>query len=182
MLFHFNKFEAAVHSVLSAHCTALISVSKSCSVECADKKFLSLPVYVIISLQRYLFSKTKKKKKVTFQIDSWKMASATVKTAKFTFFYTAASPFSQFYFANFKVDGVDYTCAEQYMMHQKAGELFLKMVYFFMYIEICLPGHVCRAWAKFLCLASQTGQAAAALSAGFYLNKTHYPEDLRPRS
>ena len=60
------------------------------------------------------------------------MATATVKTGKFTFFYTAASPFSQFYFVNFKVDGVDYTCAEQYMMHQKAGELILlfKNIYF----------------------------------------------------
>ncbi|XP_072173146.1 N-glycosidase YbiA-like [Diadema setosum] len=39
---------------------------------------------------------------------------------EFTFFYTSESPFSQFHPANFEVDGVQYTCAEMYMMHQKA--------------------------------------------------------------
>ena len=108
------------------------------------------------------------------------MASATVKTAKFTFFYTAASPFSQFYFANFKVDSVDYTCAEQYMMHQKAGKLivFLKIVLIYN-IETCLSSII---KAKFRCLASQTGQATAALGAGFCLYETPYPEDPRPQS
>ncbi|XP_072018965.1 N-glycosidase YbiA-like [Amphiura filiformis] len=41
-------------------------------------------------------------------------------TSKYTFFYTTASPFSQFYPVSFKVDDVQYSCAEQFMMHQKA--------------------------------------------------------------
>ena len=41
---------------------------------------------------------------------------------KFTFFFGAESPFSQWHAASFAVDGVDYNCAEQYMMYQKAGK------------------------------------------------------------
>lgn len=41
---------------------------------------------------------------------------------KFTFFFGAESPFSQWHSAVFEVDGVEYNCAEQYMMHQKAGK------------------------------------------------------------
>ena len=40
---------------------------------------------------------------------------------KFTFFFGAESPFSQWHPAVFTVDGVEYNCAEQYMMSQKAG-------------------------------------------------------------
>jgi ribA/ribD-fused uncharacterized protein len=39
---------------------------------------------------------------------------------KFTFFWRTASPFSQWFLADFIVNGVQYTSAEQYMMHQKA--------------------------------------------------------------
>ncbi|MBB6023492.1 ribA/ribD-fused uncharacterized protein [Paenibacillus sp. JGP012] len=39
---------------------------------------------------------------------------------KFTFFWHTASPFSQWHPANFIVNGLQYTSAEQYMMHQKA--------------------------------------------------------------
>ena len=39
---------------------------------------------------------------------------------EFTFFYGKQSPFSQFHPASFRIDGVKYSCAEQYMMHQKA--------------------------------------------------------------
>ncbi|MCP1135671.1 NADAR family protein [Paenibacillus polysaccharolyticus] len=39
---------------------------------------------------------------------------------KFTFFWQTASPFSQWFKADFTVNGVQYTSAEQYMMHQKA--------------------------------------------------------------
>ena len=38
----------------------------------------------------------------------------------FTFFFTEASPFSQWYRATFVVDGVTFGCAEQYMMYGKA--------------------------------------------------------------
>jgi ribA/ribD-fused uncharacterized protein len=38
----------------------------------------------------------------------------------FTFFYSNKSPFSQWYKADFEVDGLQYNCAEQFMMHQKA--------------------------------------------------------------
>ena len=41
---------------------------------------------------------------------------------RFTFFFGNASPFSQWHPAQFTVDGIEYCCAEQYMMHQKAGE------------------------------------------------------------
>ncbi|PZT55316.1 NADAR family protein [Paenibacillus silvae] len=39
---------------------------------------------------------------------------------KFTFFWHTASPFSQWDPADFIVNGLQYTSAEQYMMHQKA--------------------------------------------------------------
>jgi len=42
---------------------------------------------------------------------------------RFTFFWNQESPFSQWYSCRFSVDGVEYNCAEQYMMHQKAREL-----------------------------------------------------------
>ncbi|XP_060077343.1 N-glycosidase Npun_R5314-like [Ylistrum balloti] len=45
---------------------------------------------------------------------------AGTKKEDFEFFWKEASPFSQFHPAVFKVDGVQYNCAEQYMMHQKA--------------------------------------------------------------
>lgn len=42
---------------------------------------------------------------------------------RFTFFFTEASPFSQWYRCRFEADGHVFGCAEQYMMHGKA-ELF----------------------------------------------------------
>ena len=41
---------------------------------------------------------------------------------RFTFFWGNASPFSQWHPAPFKLDDVEYNCAEQYMMHQKASK------------------------------------------------------------
>lgn len=44
---------------------------------------------------------------------------------KFTFFFGANNEngvFSQFYITKFQVDGVWFSCAEQYMMYQKASE------------------------------------------------------------
>ena len=38
----------------------------------------------------------------------------------FTFFFTEKSPFSQWYRCAFTVDGVAFSCAEQFMMHGKA--------------------------------------------------------------
>jgi ribA/ribD-fused uncharacterized protein len=38
----------------------------------------------------------------------------------FTFFWRPDSPFSQWHPATFTVDGVTFTCAEQFMMHGKA--------------------------------------------------------------
>ena len=38
----------------------------------------------------------------------------------FTFFWQGGSPFSQWHRSDFVVDGFQYTCAEQYMMHRKA--------------------------------------------------------------
>ena len=39
---------------------------------------------------------------------------------KFTFFWNSESPFSQWYPAVFIVNGVQFHCAEQYMMYRKA--------------------------------------------------------------
>ncbi len=39
---------------------------------------------------------------------------------KFTFFYRTESPFSQWHPSRFIVNGVEFNCAEQYMMYQKA--------------------------------------------------------------
>lgn len=38
----------------------------------------------------------------------------------FTFFFTEASPFSQWYRCRFEANGHAFSCAEQYMMHGKA--------------------------------------------------------------
>jgi len=38
----------------------------------------------------------------------------------YTFFFTEASPFSQWYRSTFTVDGIAFNCAEQFMMHGKA--------------------------------------------------------------
>jgi len=38
----------------------------------------------------------------------------------YTFFFTEASPFSQWYPCRFVVDGQTFNCAEQYMMYEKA--------------------------------------------------------------
>ncbi len=52
------------------------------------------------------------------------VTTGTSKTGEevFTFFYGTDTPFSQFHPAQFEVKGQQYNCAEQYMMHQKAGE------------------------------------------------------------
>lgn len=39
---------------------------------------------------------------------------------KFTFFWRTQSPFSQWHPARFVIDGVEFNCAEQYMMYGKA--------------------------------------------------------------
>jgi ribA/ribD-fused uncharacterized protein len=39
---------------------------------------------------------------------------------KFTFFYRTESPFSQFHSCDFEVEGVQFNCAEQFMMYSKA--------------------------------------------------------------
>ena len=44
---------------------------------------------------------------------------------KYEFFWKSASPYSQWYMAEFEVDGQTYNCAEQFMMHQKAGMVIL---------------------------------------------------------
>lgn len=41
-------------------------------------------------------------------------------TEKFTFFWETRSPFSQWHPSDFTVEGVEFNCAEQYMMYQKA--------------------------------------------------------------
>lgn len=51
------------------------------------------------------------------------MAIATTEsTERFFFFWKSKSPFSQWHEAQFVVDGVQFNCAEQYMMYRKASE------------------------------------------------------------
>lgn len=44
---------------------------------------------------------------------------------KFEYFWLKTSVFSQWYPSKFVVDGVEYNCAQQYIMQQKAGTMFL---------------------------------------------------------
>lgn len=39
---------------------------------------------------------------------------------EFEFFFRSDNPFSQWYLSNFEIDGVKYSCMEQYMMAEKA--------------------------------------------------------------
>ncbi len=68
------------------------------------------------------------------------VTTGTSKTGEvFTFFYGTQTPFSQFHPAQFEVKGQQYNCAEQYMMHQKAGEsdnyIYPTVTFFFSLIE-----------------------------------------------
>ena len=44
---------------------------------------------------------------------------------KFFFFYRPASPFSNFHYAEFEEDGIQFKCSEQYMMYHKASRSLL---------------------------------------------------------
>ena len=44
----------------------------------------------------------------------------TVETQQYFYFWRDASPFSQWHQSLFVVDGIEFNCAEQYMMYQKA--------------------------------------------------------------
>ncbi len=43
-----------------------------------------------------------------------------MKAEKFTFFWRSESPFSNWYLADFEIDGIKFNCSEQYMMYGKA--------------------------------------------------------------
>ena len=62
-------------------------------------------------------SKGGKKKAKTLESDGNKTQE------KYTLFYKKDSPFSQHYPVTFTVNETVYNCAEQYMMHQKAGTI-----------------------------------------------------------
>ena len=66
-----------------------------------------------------------KKESKAKQARKGKMHTVTKKSKDgkelFTLFFTTDSPFSQFHPCTFKVGEITYNCAEQYMMHQKAG-------------------------------------------------------------
>jgi len=57
-----------------------------------------------------------------FVVSASHASSDTDESEKYTFFWQAESPFSQWYGCIFTVDDIEYNCAEQYMMHQKACE------------------------------------------------------------
>mgnify|MGYP001799529351 CR=1 FL=1 len=43
-----------------------------------------------------------------------------MKAEKFTYFWKSHSPFSNWYVADFEIDGIKFNCSEQYMMYGKA--------------------------------------------------------------
>lgn len=43
---------------------------------------------------------------------------------KYEYFWKADSPFSQCYYSCFFLDDIKFTCAEQYMMYEKASRFF----------------------------------------------------------
>ena len=60
---------------------------------------------------------------------------------RFTFFFTEASPFSQWYRSRFEADGHVFGCAEQYMMYGKAelfGDAFVVVTRFGDRLELVL--------------------------------------------
>ncbi|XP_070564198.1 N-glycosidase YbiA-like [Ptychodera flava] len=65
-------------------------------------------------------SKTKSSASATPSESCASDKSSAGDTEKYTFFWKIQSPFSQWHPATFVVDDVTYSCAEQYMMHQKA--------------------------------------------------------------
>ena len=67
--------------------------------------------------------KAKRKRKAQNNTESEQVTfgKSTETGERFAFFFGKASPFSQWHPAQFEVGGVKYNCAEQYMMHQKAG-------------------------------------------------------------
>lgn len=62
---------------------------------------------------------------------------------KYEYFWSNRSVFSQWYPCEFEVDGKNYSCTEQYMMHQKAGMNLL-------YTSICIHNIVINSFLIFL--------------------------------
>ena len=62
-------------------------------------------------------------------------------TNDYTFFYTAQTPFSQFYKCEFTEEGITFCCAEQYMMYRKAT-LFDDLEIANLILEETLPGKI----------------------------------------
>eukprot|EP00736_Rhodelphis_marinus_P000212 Rmarinus@m.30132 len=67
---------------------------------------------------QFILEMTKKKKRIAK--NSTGRMSTREPQLNFTFFWTVKDFQSQWYPAKFTVDGQTYSCAEQYMMHQKA--------------------------------------------------------------
>ncbi|XP_063682379.1 uncharacterized protein LOC134817171 [Bolinopsis microptera] len=62
-------------------------------------------------------------------------------TKDYTFFYTAQTPFSQFYKCEFTEEGTTFCCAEQYMMYRKA-KLFDDLEIANLILEETLPSKI----------------------------------------
>lgn len=63
-----------------------------------------------------------------------------VEKDKFELFAGKNSVFSMWYPCTFIVDGKTYNCVEQYMVHRKAGKMFLAVVFSYMTIKILKKG------------------------------------------
>ena len=66
--------------------------------------------------------RSKKKGSKTVAADSDKVPVLSDNRERFTFFFRKGSPFSQWHPVEFTVDGVEFNCAEQFMMYQKASK------------------------------------------------------------
>lgn len=74
----------------------------------------------------------------------------------YTFFWRSQSPFSQWHPASFVIGSITYNCAEQYMMHQKAGKWWHPSCCFFSPCVQCQGlvrrGHFCHLTVSVLYL------------------------------
>lgn len=69
----------------------------------------------------------------------------------YKYFWKRHSVFSQQYPCAFEVDGISHNCAEQYIMHQKAGIGFLNIAEFRENTKKCAQTSSCFHTKKLIC-------------------------------
>lgn len=81
-----------------------------------EKKSRFSPIFFCKPVKMEVSRSWRKEDSVRLLKQDWKYD----KREHFCFFFGKESPFSNFHFAQFTVDGDTYSCSEQFMMHQKA--------------------------------------------------------------